>query len=101
MPDLNCEIVTQVHPAMCIASIGDKAVNCTRFISVPFITNVKDVLKGEELICALVQPPKPKKAVTRTWQDVRKDQVAVAAKKAKKESKDGKQPEASGRGRGS
>ena len=94
VPKVNCEIVTKVHPAMCIASIGDKAVNCTRFISVPFITNVTDVLKGEELICAHVLPIKPKKATKRTWQDEKKDhdkqvqkQAAVAAAKKLKMEK--------------
>ena len=94
VPKVNCEIVTKVHPAMCIASIGDKAVSCTRFISVPFITNVTDVLKGEELICAHVLPIKPKKATKRTWQDEKKDhdkqvqkQAAVAAAKKLKMEK--------------
>ena len=74
VPEFNCEIVTKVHPTMCIASIGAQSVTSTRFISVPFITNVKDVVQGEELICELVARPKPKKVAKINWRDVAKEE---------------------------
>ena len=82
MPEFNCEIVTKVHPAMCIASLGEEAASSTRFVSVPFMTNVKDVVKGEELICELTASAKLKKATKRTWQDQQNDLIAEAKKKA-------------------
>ena len=87
VPEFNCEIVTKVHPAMCIASLGEKPVSSTRFVSVPFMTNVKDVVKGEELICELTAIAKPKKATKRTWQDQQKDLIADAKKNAKAKPK--------------
>ena len=87
VPEFNCEIVTKVHPAMCIASLGEEAVSSTRFVSVPFMTNVKDVVKGEELICELTVVAKPKKDKKRSWQDQQKDLIADAKKKAKAKPK--------------
>ena len=87
VPQFNCEIVTKVHPAMCIASLGEKAVSSTRFVSVPFMTNSKDVVQGEELICELVVRPKPKKALKIVWQDVAKEEdKQKAARKEKDKS---------------
>ena len=68
---------------MCIASIGTKSVTSTRFISVPFIRNFKDVVQGEELICELLAIPKPKSERKRDWRDVKKEEEAKAAKAAK------------------
>ena len=86
VPEFNCEIVTKVHPTMCIASIGAQSVTSTRFISVPFITNVKDVVQGEELICELVARPKPKKVAKINWRDVAKEEQEGRAKAAKAEN---------------
>ena len=51
------------------------------------MTNVKDVVKGEELICELTAIAKPKKATQRTWQDQQKDLNAGAKRKAKAKPK--------------
>ena len=51
------------------------------------MTNVKDVVKGEELICELTAIAKPKKAIKRTWQDQQQDLIADAKKKAKAKPK--------------
>ena len=69
LPEFNCEIVTKVYLVACIASLLEKTVSSTRSVSVPFITNVKDVVKGEELICqhiAVVKPKKIKKELGKT-----------------------------------
>ena len=84
VPEFNCEIVAKVHPTMCIASIGAQSVTSTRSISVPFITNVKDVVQGEELICELVVRPKPKRVVKRNWRDVAKEEEKRQTTKAAK-----------------
>ena len=56
----------------------------TRFITVPYICNVKDVVEGEELIVRHVARVKPKKAQKRGWQDVFKKEEDEEKKKAKK-----------------
>ena len=55
VPAFNCEIVSKVHPTMCIASMGTQSVTSTRYVTMPFITNVKAVGRGEELICELAK----------------------------------------------
>ena len=83
VPEFNCEIVTVHHPSASIAKVGDQSVSSTRFVGVPFMTNSKDVLQGEELICELVVRPKHKKAPKRVWQDVAKEEQKQ--KKTRKE----------------
>ena len=80
VPAFNCEIVYKVHTTVCIASMGAQKVCSTRFITMPFITNVKDVVLGEELICELVKPHKPEKKRKLNWQEVRKEEEKRKAK---------------------
>jgi len=70
MPNFNCEIVSKVHTLMAIATVGGQNVTSARFISVPYICNVKDVVKGEELIVCHVARVKPKKVQNISWRDV-------------------------------
>ena len=59
--EFNSEIVNNVNPAMCIATMGSQQASSTRCISVPFMTNVNDVVQGKELICELKPRSKSKK----------------------------------------
>ena len=72
---------------MCIASMGTQSVTSTRFVTMPFMTNVKAVVRGEELICELAQAKKPEVKKKRDWRDVAKEEEAQAKKKAKASSK--------------
>ena len=72
VPNFNCEIVYVQHTLMAIASVGGQNVNSARFISVPYICNVKDVVKGEELIVRHAARVKPKKVQKITWREVQK-----------------------------
>ena len=56
LPAFNCEIKEQVHTAVHIASVGQQHLTSTRFITVPIITNVKDLVAGEELLEVILQP---------------------------------------------
>ena len=85
MPNFNCEIVSKVHTLMAIATVGGQNVTSARFISVPYICNVKDVVKGEELIVRHVARVKPKKVQNISWRDVFKKEEDEAKKKAKKQ----------------
>ena len=87
VPEFNCEIVSQTHPTMCIASMGTQSVTSTRFVTMPFMTNVKAVVRGEELICELAQAKKPEVKKKRDWRDVAKEEEAQAKKKNKASSK--------------
>ena len=89
VPEFNSEIVTKVHPTMCIASMGTQSVTSTRFVTMPFITNVKDVVLGEELICELAKPKKLEVKKKRcSWQDVHaEEQKAKKKPKAKAKPK--------------
>ena len=85
MPAFNCEIVTKVSTAVHI-SVGVQNVTSTRFITVPYICNVKDVVEGEELIVRHVGRAKTKKEPKkRCWRDVDKQEDAEAKKQAKKQ----------------
>ena len=50
MPQFNCQFVIRVHNIPSIAEVGDRPLNSTRFISVPYITNTKELARGDELI---------------------------------------------------
>ena len=86
VPEFNCEIVTVHHPSMSIASVGEQSESSTRLVGVPFMTNSKDVLQGEELICELVLRAKPKEVAKRAWQDVAKEEERQNKEARKKES---------------
>ena len=86
VPEFNCEIVTVHHPSMSLARVGEQSVSSTRFVGVPFMTNSKDVLQGEELICELDVRAKPKKAPKRAWQDVAREEERQIKEARKKES---------------
>jgi len=83
VPEFNCTIVNKVHPTISIASIGTQSMTSTRFVTMPFITNVKDVVQGEELICEQVIRAKPEVKKKRNWQQVVKEEKAEAKKKVK------------------
>jgi len=74
IPSINCELEEQVHSFVHIATVGQCVVNCTRLIKVPFLTNIKALKKGEELLLSLVVQVKEKRAVKRTWRDVSKEE---------------------------
>ena len=77
MPQLNCQFVTRVHNRPSIAEVGDRPLNSTRFISVPYITNTKELAEGDELIMhhfPRVTTPAPKKSAP-TWRDVHQVEV--------------------------
>ena len=48
-------------------------VNSTRCFSVPYMTNTKALVKGEELIMQQVEP-KQKPTPKRTWKDAMRDE---------------------------
>ena len=54
-----------------------------RFVIVPYICNVKDVVEGEELIVRHVARAKTKKVENRTWRDVAKREEAELKQKQK------------------
>ena len=66
---------------MCIASMGTQSVTSTRFVTMPFMTNVKAVVRGEELICELAKAKKPDVKKKRSWRDVAREEEAQAKKK--------------------
>ena len=72
---------------MCIASMGNQSVTSTRFVTMPFMTNVKAVVQGEELICELAKAKKPEVKKKRDWRDVAREEKAQANKKPKASSK--------------
>ena len=87
VPDFNCKIVNKVHTVVDIATVGDQNLTSTRLITVPYITNVKDVLEGEELIVRHYPRATIKKASKPNWRDVGKEEEAQAKKKAKQQKK--------------
>ena len=85
LPNFNCAIVTKVHTKLDIATVGDQNLTSTGLITVPYITNVKDVLEGEDLIVRHY-PRATGVHHTCHWmrrRRKRKDEEAQATKKAK------------------
>ena len=39
-----------VHTSMCIADVGESSLSSTRYITMPYITNSKELNEGDELI---------------------------------------------------
>ena len=88
-PRFNCTLEMQTLSAVCLAVVGGQALNRTRIIEVPFLTNNVPVEEGEELILEIGEKEK-KTAPKRSWQSAMKDEemaAAKAAKNAKKEEK--------------
>ena len=85
VPDFNCEMKITVTTAVALATVGGQNVTSTRFITVPYICNFKDVVEGEELIVRHVFRVKTKKVQQRVWRDVAKQEEDVEKQKAKKQ----------------
>ena len=83
VPRFNCELVTQTHTVCHIAN--GQNMSSTRFISLPYISNVGDLVAGEELIMRHVPRTKTKKEKKRDWRDEQKNLDKNAAKKQKTE----------------
>ena len=56
--------------------------NSSRFIAIPYLTNSKPLVKGEELLLPLVAQAKVKQQVKRARRDARREEME-RAKKAK------------------
>ena len=80
VPEFNCAIVNRVHTTLDIATVGEQVLQSTRFITVPYITNIKEVVHR---ILHHVPQAKPKKAAKICWRDVQKDLDAEASKTQK------------------
>ena len=64
LPQFNSQIVTSVHNCLAMAGVGEQPLTSTRWITVPYITNSKDLEEGSELIVQhvpRVQKNKPEK----------------------------------------
>ena len=88
LPNFNCEIVARKHTYLAIGAVeSQKSMTSTRIISVPYMTNNKDVVEGEELIVKHVASVKPKNGTkSKTWQDVQKEEDAKESKKKKRKN---------------
>ena len=85
--------MTRVHNCLSIAEVGGRPLNSTRFISVPYITNIKELAEGDELIVqhfprVATSAPKKRNEIgamcTRLKSKRNKEaQTAVAAAKAR------------------
>ena len=83
LPSFNCEFKDQVYTAVHIASVGQQNLTSTRFISVPILTNFKDLVVGEELLVRHVARAKVKKTTKISWRDVAKQEEVEQKKKPK------------------
>ena len=80
-PRFNCHFVTHSLSNVCVATVDNTCINCTRLVEVPFLTNSTALEAGEELLIC-VQPQGQKGAPRkRTWQDALRDKKAGAARR--------------------
>ena len=83
----NCEFVYRTVTCVCISSCGDKTVNRTRLMTVPFLSNSRDLDAGEELVLELAERKKKISTPTkRSWREVVKE-AGTTNKKAKEDDK--------------
>ena len=70
----NCDVVYRTVTCVCISSPGDKTVNRTRVMIVPFSSNSRALVAGEELVLEIAERRKknstPQK---RSWREVVKE----------------------------
>ena len=83
-PSFNCELTEISHSSVNIGTVGGRVVNCTRLVSVPYLTNSKPLVKGEELILEAVIRTKPRPPVKRTWRDVNREEERAKKPKVDK-----------------
>ena len=50
LPQFKSQIVTRVHNVLAMAGVGEQPLTSTRWITVPCITNSKDLEEGDEFI---------------------------------------------------
>ena len=81
-PSFNCDMVKRT---VTDSLLGHHASNRTRVIDVPFVTNVKPLEAGEELLLKIEpKEPKAKETAKRTWKHLYiEDQKTANAKKAR------------------
>ena len=68
-PRFNCELETQSLSVVTLAAVRNKAVNRTKMLDVPFLTNSVTLVENEELILEVEPPKKEQKAKKRTWRE--------------------------------
>jgi len=83
----NCVLQTQALSDTIIAAVGRKALNRTRIMELPFITNSVDLVDGEELFLEVFEATKKGNNAKRTWRDAVKEKVKDDAKQQQKKGK--------------
>ena len=53
-PSFNCDMVYHTHSSVNVSSVWQQVQTSTRTIAVPYLTNTKALVKGEELIMSFV-----------------------------------------------
>ena len=86
-PRFNCSLEKQSLSCVCIAIVGGQAVNRTRIIDVPCLTNFVPLELGEELIMEITTVEKKKTEEKRTWQTAMKNQEKATARQTAKAAK--------------
>jgi hypothetical protein len=88
IPRFNCKIEAHVMSAVTVGVFREKAVNTTRSLEVPFLTNSIEVHAGEELILEVhAKPTVVATKPVRTWKkafvhDIQTQQQQAAKKRA-------------------
>jgi hypothetical protein len=80
-PRFNCELQNFSLSSVNLAIIGEKTLNRTKLLQVPFLTNFLPLEDCEELILEVVEKTKEAKPVKRSWRDAVKDDEKAAANK--------------------
>ena len=88
-PRFNCELETQTLSVVTLAAVrgahkSDKAINRTKMLDVPFLTNNVALVENEELILEVEPPKKEQKGKKRTWRDAVKEDDKQKDKQSRK-----------------
>ena len=81
LPRFNCELQVFSLSSVNIAVVGEKMLNRTRRIDVPWMTNSLPLEEGEELILEVGEKMTQAKHVKRSWRDAVKDNEKAKKKK--------------------
>jgi hypothetical protein len=80
-PRFNCELVMRSISLVCVGAMEGHSLNRTRIFEVPFLTNIEEVMQGEELILEIFEQRKdPPKASKRSWRDAMRDEEKAKKK---------------------
>ena len=88
-PRFNCELVVRSISLVCVGAMEGHSLNRTRIFEVPFLTNIQEMMQGEELILEVTGRRADPKVTKRTWREALRDEQKKQKKTTFQEGRKG------------